>query len=141
MAQYSWAPAQSLSQAVINVLVRVIAISGSTGEEFASWGLPMWSLAGIQFLQDIKLRALVSCWLLAEAILNDLPHGRFQHGSKFSQGKQESKTKLQSFTICVSEMTSHHFVSLGFGFCYYCFANFFLFCGLFIFKLKKIKLW
>lgn len=27
--------------------------------------LPMWSLAGFSFLQDIKLRALVSCWLLA----------------------------------------------------------------------------
>ena len=86
--------------------------------------LPMWSLAGFSFLQDIKLRALVSCWLLAEAILNDLPHGRFQHGSKFSQGKQESKTEVTVFYNLCLRNDIPSFCFTWFWFCYYCFCEF-----------------
>ena len=57
--------------------------------------------------------------------------GVFNTAASFLRASRRVRPQLQSFTICVSEMTSHHFVSLGFGFVIIVSANFFLFCGLF----------
>ena len=63
--------------------------------------------------------------------------GIFNMAASFLRSSRRVRRKLQSFTICVSEMTSYHFASLGFGFVIVVSVNFFLFCCLFMFKLEK----